>query len=374
VWRRCAEFGVLPVETRTIFAPRRRAALAHAAAAAALAVAPAPAPDADDDEAAVAAPLDEIAAPAAGARPARGRLRLWLGLAPAAATLPKPPLDGERARAARAPPWELRLVVWTLHQTEFTTRCPVYATVDVLRAGAGADGSRGAGDGVRPVPWLFDLSFLFGGGGPPRARDAAVDPSNPLAAIDAQLADAYRTPSHPGRRGTGPKKRNLEIHWRVKFRVPVPPPGAPPPAVAPRLRLRTFRAMPWYATDHLLAEAVYDLGPLLAEAARSGARQDVGVQVAKLQPVGRFGTPGRAWVQIALVPETAWANKATAVGLGRAAPNQDPYVPPPTIPNQYTLWERFLQKLPLIGIVCGVLFALALTLVLTASLYIGKVG
>jgi hypothetical protein len=114
--------------------------------------------------------------------------------------------------------------------------------------------------------------------------------------------------------------------------------------------------------------------PLLAEAARSGARQDVGVQVAKLQPVGRFGTPGRAWVQIALVPETAWANKATAVGLGRAAPNQDPYVPPPTIPNQYTLWERFLQKLPLIGIVCGVLFALALTLVLTASLYIGKVG
>ena len=247
-----------------------------------------------------------------------------------------------------------------------------HATVDVLRSGpGGADGPRGAGDGVRPVPWLFDLGFLFGGGAPPRARDAPVDPSNPLASIDGLLADAYRTPGHPGRRGTGPKKRNLEINWRVKFRLPVPPPAA----VAPRLRLRTYRAMPWYAADHLLGEAVYDLQPMLAEAARSGgARQDVGVQVVKLQPVGRYGTPGRIWVQIALVPETTWGRKESAVGLGRSAPNQDPYVPPPTIPNQYTLWERFLQKLPLIGIVCAAIFALALTLVLTASLYIGKVG
>jgi hypothetical protein len=144
---------------------------------------------------------------------------------------------------------------------------------------------------------------------------------------------------------------NLETNWRLKFRVPVEPPKKPnadadatdpvtiASALAPRLRVRTWRHTSWYASDHLLGEAVFELQPLLAAASRSGnQRQDVGIQVAELQPVGHYGTKGRIWLQLSLVPEEIW--RLRPAGLGRSDPNQDPYVPDPFIPPQFTLWER----------------------------------
>jgi hypothetical protein len=154
---------------------------------------------------------------------ALGAVELWVGISRLGDPRPIPPVMARTSAAAAGMPWELRVVVWTIHQTEFNVRCPIFSTVDLLRPGAATagDATRTAGDGVVPPGGPFDLAWLFGGGRAARRRDAVVDPSNPLAAVDALIADAYRTPGHPGRRGTGPTKRNLEIHWRVKFRVPV---------------------------------------------------------------------------------------------------------------------------------------------------------
>jgi len=211
---------------------------------------------------------------------------------------------------------------------------------------------------------VFDVSVLWGGGRGAAAKrqkgDAAevVDPLAPLAKVDANLARAYRTPTHPGRKGTGPRKVNLETNWRLKFRVPVEPPAAAAgisaaTALAPRLRVRTWRHMPWYSSDHLLGEAVFELQPLLRAAARYGnAPQNVGIQVVALQPVGHYGTKGRLWMQVSLVPEAVW--RFAPVGLGRSEPNKDPFVPAPYIPPQTTWWERNRR--------CFIISAVCLTL------------
>lgn len=135
--------------------------------------------------------------------------------------------------------------------------------------------------------------------------------------------------------------------------------------MAPRLRFRNWRETPWYMANRLLSEAVLDLQPLLDTASASGERQDVGIQMISLKPVGFFGTRGKVWAQISLVPQYVW--KADPVGFGREEPNADPFIVDPNVPDQRTCWERFYKWvckwLVKIAIVLGALAGAAFLIV-----------
>lgn len=190
---------------------------------------------------------------------ARGKIKMWLGIGLPGA-LPKPPLDEERNYGGSLPPWELRVIVWTLQQNDRGSRVPIYATTELL--GPGESQSLARGVGVIGAPSWLETMF-----GIKNSEPSEEDP-------DKLLSNAYRTPTHPGRRGTGENGTNLEINWRVKFRLRVDDPVA---ATSARLRLRHWHPTPWYSPDHLLSESVLDLAPLLQHASASGnVRQDVG--------------------------------------------------------------------------------------------------
>lgn len=236
---------------------------------------------------------------------------------------------------------------------------PVYCTAELLVPG-GARAQRGMGA----------LGRLFADG------------------LEPSVAIRQQTQSHPGQIGTGDDKRNLELNYRFVLRFELEqevleaiegvrrqgaggrgeggggaggegdagdgdqsggPQGAggnasPLALRVPRVRLRVWQEGGIFADPVPLSESILDLAPMVREChAQQGS-----VQVPRTWAGTRAtGVPGSAAGQVELEASCLPGVLADArpVGVGRDAPNRDPFLREPRVPEQKTVWEQFLETL-----------------------------